>query len=104
MSGAVFSDVETYGMLRELYSEDVKYQEHIQNSLYSFVKHAGAGEVEFDGNYWNVPVMFGLNESYGAINDSEHLPESEFQKGTFAKYRVKLTYGTIEATTRLRFS
>ena len=99
MSGAVFDDVATYGMLKELYSDDVTFQEHIMNSLYSFVKHAGAGEVEFDGNNWNVPVMFGLNESYGAINDSEHLPESEFQKGVFAKYRVKLTYGTIEATT-----
>jgi hypothetical protein len=27
------------------------------------------------------------------------LPESDFPKGVFAKYRVKLTYGTIEATT-----
>ena len=99
MSGAVFSDVESYGMLKELYSDDVRYQEHVQNSLYSFLKQAGSGDVEFDGNYWNVPVLFGLNESYQAINDSEHLPESEFQKGVFAKYRVKLTYGTIEATT-----
>ena len=99
MSGAVFSDVETYGQLKELYSDDVQYQEHVMNSLYSFMDQAGAGEVEFDGNNFNVPVLFGLNESYGAINDSEHLPESEFQKGVFAKYRVKLTYGTIEATT-----
>jgi hypothetical protein len=99
MSGVTFNDLETYGMLKELYSDDVAYQDHVQNSLYAFCRHAGAGEIEFDGNNWNQPVQFSLNESYAALNDGEHLPDSDFPKGVFAKYRVKLTYGTIEATT-----
>lgn len=99
MSGVTFSDLETYGSLKEMYDSDVSYQDHVQNSLHAFVKHAGSGEIEFDGNYWNKNVQFSLNESYAALTDGEHLPESEFPKGVFAKYRPKLTYGTIEATT-----
>ena len=99
MSGVQFSDLETYGNLKELYSDDTQYQEHVQSSIYNFVKHAGADEVEFDGLYFNQALRFTLNESYAALNDGEHLPESEFPKGVFAKYRPKLTYGTIEATT-----
>ncbi len=99
MSGATFSDVDTYGLLKELYADDVQFQEHILSSFYNFLRKAGKGEVEFDGKYWNQGVVFGLNESYGAKNDSERLPDSEFQKGVFAKYRPKLMYSTIEMTT-----
>jgi hypothetical protein len=99
MAGANFSDVETFGLLKELYSDDVVFQEHIQNSMFSFIDRAGEDEAEFDGNYWNVPVQFQLNESYASINDNEHLPDSDLIKGTFAKFRTKLSYSTIEATT-----
>lgn len=99
MSGAVFSDVDTYGLLKELYADDVQFQEHILSSFYNFLRKASKGEVEFDGKYWNQGVVFQLNESYGAKNDSERLPDSDFQKGVFAKYRPKLMYSSIEMTT-----
>ncbi len=99
MSGATFSDVDTYGLLKELYADDVQFQEHILSSFYNFLRKAAKGEVEFDGKYWNQGVVFALNESYGAKNDSERLPDSDFQKGVFAKFRPKLMYSTIEMTT-----
>jgi len=99
MAGPTFSDLETFGLLKELYADDVKYQEHIQNSIYNFVKHADPGEIEFDGNYFNIPVQFEINESYAAINDDERLPESGSSKGDFAKYRVKQMYSVLEAST-----
>ena len=99
MSGPTFSDVESFGQLKELYSDDAKFQEHIQSSFYNFCRHADEGEVEFDGNYFNVPVTFSVNESYKSINDNERLPDADFPKGVFAKYRVKLSYSSIEATT-----
>jgi hypothetical protein len=99
MSGATFDDVDTYGMLKELYSDDVQYQERVLSSFFNFIRHAESGEVEFDGKYFNQPVTWALNESYGAKNDTERLPEPDFQAGTFAKYRPKLMYSAIEATT-----
>jgi hypothetical protein len=98
MSGATFSDLESFGMLKDLYSDDVKYQEHIQSSLYNFIRKASADEVEFDGNYFNVPAQMQINESYAAINDDERLPESGTTKGVFAKYRPKFMYSVLQAT------
>jgi hypothetical protein len=98
MTGAVFSDVESFGLLKELYDDDTQYQEHIQSSFYNFLKKASEDEVEFDGNYFNCGAVFQLNESYGAINDNERLPDADFQKGAFAKYRPKLHYSSIEMT------
>lgn len=99
MSGVTFDDVATYGMLKELYATDVQYQEHVKSSFYNFIRHADDGEVEFDGNYFNQAVSYQLNESFGAKNDGERLPDPDFQKGIFAKYRPKLMYASIEATT-----
>ena len=99
MSGAVGSDVYTYGNLKEIYDEDIQYQEHVQNSFYTFLREAGEGEVEFDGQHFNKGVQFVLPESYAAINDGEHLPEADISKGVFAQFLPKLTYATIEATT-----
>ncbi len=99
MSGATFSDVDTYGLLKELYADDVEMQENIVNSFYNFLRKADGGEVEFDGKYWNQGVVFQVNESYAAINDDERLPDADFQKGVFAKYRPKLMYSSIEMTT-----
>jgi hypothetical protein len=61
MSGVSFSDLETYGTLKELYADDMAYQDHVMNSLWSFCRQAGSGEIEFDGNYWNQAVQFTLN-------------------------------------------
>jgi hypothetical protein len=99
MSGVNFSDLESFGNLKEMYAEDAQYQDHVSNSIWSFIREAGKSEVNFDGNYWNIQTNFTLNESYAALNDNEHLPESDFPKGVFAKYRPKLMYSTIEATT-----
>jgi hypothetical protein len=99
MSGATFDDVDTFGLLKELYADDVEMQENIVNSFYNFVRKADSGEVEFDGKYWNQGVVFQVNESYAAINDDERLPDADFQKGVFAKYRPKLMYSSIEMTT-----
>ena len=99
MAGASFDDVDSYGNLKELYNEDAQYQEHIQSSLYNFIRHAESGEIKLDGKYWNQAVTFRVNESYGAKNDNERLPDPYFPKGVFAKSRVKLMYSQIEATT-----
>jgi hypothetical protein len=99
MSGAVYSDVNTWGQLKELYDDDVQYQDHIQSSLWNFIRHADEDECQLDGKNWNIPVTFQLNESYGSINDDERLPDPDFGKGVFAQYSVKLSYAQIEATT-----
>lgn len=99
MAGATFDDVDSYGLLKELYADDVQYQEHVLSSFYNFVRHAESGEVEFDGKTFNQPLQFAINESYGAKNDGERLPDPDFQIGVFAKYKPKLMYSTIEATT-----
>lgn len=99
MSGAVFDDVDTYGMLKELYMDDVQFQEHILSSFYNFLRKASSGEVEFDGKNFNIPVALQVNESYKSIVDGERLPDPDFQKGVFAKYKPKLSYSSIEMTT-----
>lgn len=99
MTGAVFSDVDTYGLLKELYADDVQFQEHILSSFYNFLRKAASGEVEFDGKYFNIGVQLQINESYKSIVDGERLPDPDFQKGVFAKYRPKLSYSSIEMTT-----
>ncbi len=99
MTGATFADLEIYGLLKELYSDDVQIQENVVNSFYNFLPKASAGSVEFDGRYWNIGAVFGLNESYASLNDNERLPDSGFPEGVFAKYRPKLSYSSIEMTT-----
>lgn len=99
MAGATFSDVQSFGNLKELYSDDVRFQEHVQSSFYNFVRKADEGEVEFDGANFNVPVQFTLNESYKGLNDGERLPDAGFPKGVFAQYQVKRSYSSLEATT-----
>ena len=54
MSGVNFSDLEDYGNLKELYADDLQYQDHVSNSIWSFIREAGKSEVNFDGNNWNV--------------------------------------------------
>jgi len=99
MTGVVFDDVDTYGLLKELYADDVQFQEHILSSFYNFLRKAGSSEVEFDGKYFNIGVQLQVNESYKSIVDGERLPDPDYQKGVFAKYRPKLSYSTIEMTT-----
>ena len=99
MSGAVFDDVDTWGMLKELYADDVHFQEHILSSFYNFLRKAGSGEVQFDGKTFNVGVQLAINESYRSIVDGERLPDPDFPKGVFAKFKPKLSYSTIEMTT-----
>lgn len=99
MAGVNFSELQTFGQLKELYYEDVQFQEHIQSSLKNFVKEAGSGEIEFDGSNFNVPLQLSVNESYGMINDDERLPEAGRHRGIFAKYAVKLGYASMELTT-----
>lgn len=94
-----FSDLETFGQLKELYADESWYQEHIQSSIMEHVKEAPEGAVEFDGNQFNVGVTFELNESYAAINDNERIPEAGTQKGLFAKYKPKRMYSGLELTT-----
>ncbi len=91
MSGATFSDLETYGSLKELYSEETVYQENVVNSLYDFLRHAGDGEGNFDGKQWNIDCLLQLNESYSGLVDDEHLPESGLLKGVYANYKPKKT-------------
>jgi hypothetical protein len=98
MSGANFSDLQTWGMLKDLYDDDVTYIEHIMSSLYNFIRHARDGEVEFDGLVFKTPIKLVLNESYAALNDGERLPEADQTKGIFASYSPKRMYSSIEAT------
>lgn len=97
MAGMEFSDVESFGLLKELYSNDVKFQEHIQSSLYNFI-NKDKGDVQFDGAHFNIGVDVQINESYAALNDGERLPEGDTFKGVFAKYSPKRMYSGIEAT------
>jgi hypothetical protein len=97
MSGMMYSDVQAFGHLKELYSNDVKFQESIKSSLYNFINH-DKGDVSFDGANFNIPVDLQVNESYAALNDGERLPESDTFKGVFAKYGAKRMYASVEAT------
>lgn len=98
-TGADVTDVYTYGNAKELYDDELHYQDNIVSSFAQFIRKAGKDEVEFDGQHWNVGVTFQINESFAALNDGERLPEPDFQKGVFAQYRSKLNYSQIEATT-----
>lgn len=97
MPGMEFSDLESFGQLKELYSNDVKYQESIMSSVYNFI-NKDKGDVQFDGAHFNIPVDIQINESFAALNDGERLPESDIFKGVFAKYSPKKMYSGIEST------
>lgn len=99
MTGVTFADVDTFGNLKELYADDLTYQENVLSSFFNTIRKAGKDEVEFDGKNWNVGVTFQINESFGAKNDGERLPDPDFPKGVFGQYRSKLMYSQIEATT-----
>lgn len=99
MAGPTVDDVYAYGNTKELYDDELTYQENILSSFFNLVRKGGKDECEFDGNHWNVGVTFQVNESYAALNDGERLPDPDFQKGVFAQYRSKLMYSQIEATT-----
>ncbi len=98
-AGPNVDDVYAYGNTKELYDDELTYQENILSSFYNMIRKGGKDECEFDGNHWNVGVTFQVNESYAALNDGERLPEPDFQKGVFAQYRSKLMYSQIESTT-----
>ena len=98
MPGASFSDVDSFGTLKERYSDEKRYQERVMSSLLKFIRTADEGEVEFDGKNFNVAVNLQLNEGYGAITDGEHLPDPGLVKAVFAQYRPKLHYSTMEVT------
>lgn len=98
MAGANYSDLQTYGSLMELYSNDSHVQQNVLSSFWNFIRDPKAGEVNLDGSGWNIDVQYALNESFGAKNDGERLPDPEFVKGIFAKYTPKLNYSAIEMT------
>ena len=98
MALATFSDLESFGNLKEIYASDRQYQEHIQSTLYGNIKKADASEYQMDGLNLNIPVALQLNESFAALADGERLPEADISKNVFAQYRVKLMYAVIEAT------
>ncbi len=98
MTGATYSDLQTYGNLMELYSNDTHVQQNVLSSLWNFIRDPKEGEINLDGSGWNIPVQFALNESYGSKNDGERLPDPDYPKGLFAKYTPKLNYSTIEMT------
>lgn len=98
-AGPTVDDVYTYGNTKELYDDELHYQENILSSFFNSIRKLGKDEAEFDGNHWNVGVTFQINESFAALNDGERLPDPDFQKGVFAQYRSKLMYSQIEATT-----
>lgn len=99
MSGATSADVYTFGGVKQLYDEDAKIQQNIRSSLFNFIRKAKSGEVNLDGDYWNVNCVFQQNESYGMINSGERIPEADIIKSLFAKYRPKLAYSGMEAET-----
>lgn len=98
MSGATYTDLQTYGNLMELYSNDTHVQQNVLSSFWNFLRDPKAGEVNLDGSGWNIPVQYALNESFGAKNDGERLPDPDIVKGLFAKYTPKLNYSAIEMT------
>lgn len=98
MSGATITDVELFGNLEELYSQDTVVQQNVLSSLWKFIRTPREGEVKLDGKGWNIAVQYALNESYGSKNDGERLPDPQYPKGIFAKYLAKLNYSTIEMT------
>lgn len=99
MSGATFSDVDSFGGLVELYAEDVFSQENVISSFWAKFRKASQGEVEFDGKAWNQLAQFQYNESFGAKNDNERLPDAGIPKQVFARFKPKLNYSALELTT-----
>jgi hypothetical protein len=99
MAGASVSDVYSFGAAKELYGDDREYQANIANTLYKYINKDGS-KYKLDGNYFNVETVMQMNESYGAINDSQPLPQSGIPKSEFAKYRSKNHYATVEMTTK----
>lgn len=98
MAGATYSDLTSYGNLMELYSNDIQVMQNVRSSLWNKVRDPKAGEVNLDGSGWNIPVNYALNESFGAKNDGERLPDPQYPKGTWAKFTPKLNYSSIEMT------
>jgi len=98
MAGAVGSDVDSYGGVKELYADDKYYQERTAASLFKYVRKAREGEVEFDGKRFNVSVQFQYNEAFGARNDNEALPTADYPAEIFCQWSPKLHYATMEMT------
>ncbi len=99
MSGFSTQDAYSFGAAKQLYDEDIQMQQNIRSSLFNFIRKAKSGEVNLDGDYWNIACMFQQNESYGAITGGERIPEAGITKSIFAKYRPKQSYSGMEAET-----
>lgn len=82
----------------ELYANDMQVIQNVRSSFWNFLRDPKSGEVNLDGNGWNIGVNYALNESFGAKNDGERLPDPELYKGIFAKYNPKLNYAAMELT------
>lgn len=99
MPGANYSDLQTFGGLEEMYGSTVVTQLNVLATAYYALREASAAdEVNLDGQGFNLPVKFALNESYASLNDGERLPDSGMTKDLFAKYRTKLNYAGMELT------
>lgn len=99
MPGANYSDLQTFGGLEEMYGSTVVTQLNVLATAYYALREASAAdEVNLDGQGFNLPVKFALNESYASLNDGERLPDSGMTKDLFAKYRTKLNYSGMELT------
>lgn len=96
MSGTNLNDVQNFGLLQRQYRNDVVYQEHFANALFSFIELDT--EINYDGEAFFVPLSMVINTSYGARNDDEPLPVAEKSKGVYAQYSSKMMYSTIETT------
>lgn len=98
MSGANYSDLQTFGALQELYADSLVVQQNVATSVWNFIRDPKEGEVKLDGQGWNVGVTFALNESFGSKLDGERLPDAGYPKSLYAKYNSKLNYSTMEMT------
>lgn len=98
MAGADISALNDFGTLMDLFSEDKEVQDHIQSSMYGFIRRASPGEVDYDGKVFKQAVQYQQNETYNAINDGEPIGVSDMTKGVFAEYKPKLMYAPMEAT------
>lgn len=98
MSGATYTDLQSVGNLMELYANDMEVIQNVEASFWEYIRDPRSGEVNLDGSGWNIGVNYALNESFGAKNDGERLPDPELYKGLFAKYQPKLNYSAMELT------
>lgn len=96
MPGSNLNDVQTYGLLRRQYSNDVQYLEHFSNSIMNMIEKDP--DVNYDGEAFFVPIRMQLNMSYGARNDGEALPIADKSKGVYAQYSSKQMYSALEST------